>query len=109
MFVEDLVLFVESSVDQARIIKNCWETFCIASGHKVSHSKSRILFSNNLNDSKAKVISDIIGIPITEDLGKYLGVPTLSKRVTKAPFQHVVDRVDKRLSDWRTKCLSLAG
>ncbi|KAJ8442848.1 hypothetical protein Cgig2_016314 [Carnegiea gigantea] len=41
------------------------------------------------------------------DLGNHLGVPTLSKRVTKATFQQAVDRVDKRLTGWATKCLSL--
>ena len=50
-------------------------------------------------------ISSVIGIPITDDLGKYLGVPTLSRRVNKATFQYVIDRVDKRLTGWRTKCI----
>lgn len=53
-------------------------------------------------------ISGVIGIPVTDDLGKYLGVPTLSEKVAKATFQHVIDRVDKQLRGWRTKCLSLA-
>jgi len=60
-------------------------------------------------EADAKRISDIISIPVPEDLGKHLGVPTLSKEVTNTTFQHVIDRVDKRLTGWRTKCLLLAG
>ncbi|KAJ8436976.1 hypothetical protein Cgig2_012263 [Carnegiea gigantea] len=44
-----------------------------------------------------------------QDLGKYLGVPTINGKVTKETFREVVQRVDKRLSGWKTKCLSLAG
>lgn len=98
MFADDVVLFAEASIEQAQIIKECLETFCAASGQRINHAKSKILFSTNPSQSEAETISDIIEIPITEDLGKYLGVPTLSKKVTKATFQHVIDRVDKRLT-----------
>jgi len=54
-------------------------------------------------------ISTEVGIPVADDLGKYLGVPTLSRKVSKTTFQHVIDRVDKRLTRWRTKYLSLVG
>lgn len=48
--------------------------------------------------SDAAKISGALGIPIADDLGKYLGVPTLPKRVTESTFQYVVDRVDKRFT-----------
>ncbi|KAJ8444213.1 LOW QUALITY PROTEIN: hypothetical protein Cgig2_028094 [Carnegiea gigantea] len=46
---------------------------------------------------------------LDEDLGMYLGVSTLSQRVNKKTFRYVVERLEKRLAGWRTKCLSLAG
>ena len=36
-------------------------------------------------------------------------MPAIHGRVSKANFQHVINRVDKRLAGWKTKCLSLAG
>jgi len=45
----------------------------------------------------------------TEDLGKYLGVPTINGRITKATYKHVVEWVEKRLAGWKAKCQSLAG
>ena len=109
MFADDLVLFAEASEEQALIIQDCLNKFSSMSGQKVNQAKSRILLSSNVDARAATRISDIIGIPCIEDLGKYLGVPTLSKRVTRATFQHILDRVEKRLSGWRTKFLSLAG
>lgn len=46
---------------------------------------------------------------ITTDLGTYLGMPTLTSRVTKATFSHLCEKIDRRLSGWKTKYLSLAG
>ena len=34
---------------------------------------------------------------------------TINDRVTKANFQDVLTRVDRRLAGWKAKCLSLAG
>lgn len=45
----------------------------------------------------------------TSDLGLYLGMPTLTSRVTKATFNHLYEKIDRRLSGWKSKYLSLAG
>lgn len=42
-------------------------------------------------------------------VGKYLGVPIFHKRVTKSTFQFIINKVDQRLSAWKTCHLSYAG
>lgn len=44
----------------------------------------------------------------TTDLGMYLGMPTLTSRVTKDTFRHLCEKIDRRLSGWKMKYLSLA-
>ncbi|KAJ8440029.1 hypothetical protein Cgig2_020517 [Carnegiea gigantea] len=44
-----------------------------------------------------------------EDLGRYLGTPTINGRVTKHTFDSIMNRVDKRLAGWKTRILSNAG
>ena len=109
MLADDLVLFVKATKDHARLIKSCLERFCAISRQKISHEKSRVTFLANVCLSDAAIINESLRIPMADELGKYLGVPTLSKRVTKSTFQYIVDRVDKQLTGWRTKCLSLVG
>jgi len=75
----------------------------------VSSSKSRVYFSPNTSVEDAVEICETLGMECTGNLGKYLGIPTINGRVTKATFQEVVQRVDERLAGWKTKCLSLAG
>lgn len=57
----------------------------------------------------SKKISELSGFSTSKDLGKYLGMPFLHGRVTNKTYQEVLDRVDKRLSGWNAKHLSLAG
>ncbi|KAL9809635.1 putative RNA-directed DNA polymerase [Arabidopsis thaliana] len=85
------------------------EKFCVASGQKVNLEKSKIFFSGNVDRDLAKEISDESGIKATCDLGKYLGMPILHKRINKDTFGEVVERVSSRLSGWKGCMLSLAG
>ncbi|KAE8693055.1 hypothetical protein F3Y22_tig00110819pilonHSYRG00250 [Hibiscus syriacus] len=43
------------------------------------------------------------------NLGKYLGVPLLHSRITRASFSYIVSRVRDKLVGWKAKALSLAG
>ncbi|WCJ20900.1 hypothetical protein M5689_003103 [Euphorbia peplus] len=46
---------------------------------------------------------------MTEDLGLYLGMPTIHGRLKNSSFQHILDRVSNRLAGWKAKTLSFAG
>ncbi|KAH0977195.1 hypothetical protein GBA52_026914 [Prunus armeniaca] len=72
-FADDLVLFAEATPCQARVMKDCLDLFCSASGQTVNFAKSAIFCSPNTCKMVAKEIGAICGSPITEDLGKYLG------------------------------------
>ncbi|KAG7543761.1 Ribonuclease H-like superfamily [Arabidopsis thaliana x Arabidopsis arenosa] len=108
-FADDLILFAEASVKQIRVIRRVLERFCVASGQKVSLEKSKIFFSANVSRDMEKLISDESGIKSTRDLGKYLGMPVLQKRINKETFSDVLEKVSSRLAGWKGRCLSLAG
>ncbi|KAG7540165.1 Ribonuclease H domain [Arabidopsis thaliana x Arabidopsis arenosa] len=108
-FADDLILFAEASVKQIRVIRKVLERFCVASGQKVSLEKSKIFFSENVSRDLERVISAESGIKSTRDLGKYLGMPVLQKRINKETFGDVLEKVSSRLSGWKGKCLSFAG
>lgn len=108
-FADDLILFAEASVTQIRVIRRVLETFCRASGQKVSLPKSKIFFSNNVTRGRVERISRESGIEATKDLGKYLGMPILQKRINKDTFGEVLEKVASRLAGWKKQTLSLAG
>ena len=108
-FADDLILFAEASVSQVRVIRKVLENFCEASGQKVSLDKSVIFFSENVHRDLATLISNESGIKGTKELGKYLGMPVLQKKINKETFGEVVEKVSSKLAGWKRKFLSLAG
>ncbi|KAL4279829.1 hypothetical protein GQ457_03G024220 [Hibiscus cannabinus] len=78
-------------------------------GHRISIAKTQIHFSCNCTEPWRAVIADSFGFQVVEDLGKYLGVPLLHKRVTRATYAYLLDKMRARLSGWAARTISLAG
>ena len=109
MFADDVVLFAKATLDQARVVRDRMDRFCSTSGQKISTHKASIYFSLNIGDEAMNQICNVLSMPRTNDFGKYFGVPTTNGRVTKAMYHEVIARVDRKLTSWKAKCLSLAG
>ncbi|KAE8664276.1 hypothetical protein F3Y22_tig00112801pilonHSYRG00014 [Hibiscus syriacus] len=90
-------------------IKDVMENFYASSGHRVSEGKTKVFFSKNYGVEMSNVITQNLGFEAVQDLGKYLGVPLLHKRVTKATFRYMIERVEQRLTGWAARTLPLAG
>lgn len=82
-FADDLVLIVEASMAQIDVLISCLDRFCASSGQKVGNSKSRIFRSKNVSHGLSKALSRKFGCSLTNNLGRYLGVPLLHGRITK--------------------------
>ena len=54
-------------------------------------------------------ITDYLQVPITQNHGKYLGLPSLIGKNKKAIFSFIKDKVWLRFQGWRKKLLSKAG
>lgn len=108
-FADDLLLFAEASPDQAKSISAVLDEFCCSSGEKVNQQKTTLYFSSNVSTGVARKIEKTLDFTITNNLGRYLGMPLLNSRVTKNTYQEIVDKVEKRLPAWSASHLSLAG
>lgn len=75
----------------------------------MSEPKSLIFVSKNINGALKNHLCNILGFQVTDDLGKYLGVPIIHDRVSRRSFQFIMEKVDKRLSNWKANTLSFAG
>ncbi|KAL8140429.1 LOW QUALITY PROTEIN: hypothetical protein V2J09_006450 [Rumex salicifolius] len=49
------------------------------------------------------------GIPVTADLGFYLGIPLLNKAMNVGTFEPLIQSMHARLSGWKGKLLSMSG
>lgn len=74
----------------------------------MSFSESKLLVSKNAFEGLASTISGILEVPMTKQLGKYFGVPSIQRRVNRSTYVDVLERVQNKLKDWKSKCLSTA-
>ncbi|XP_074298539.1 uncharacterized protein LOC141629436 [Silene latifolia] len=106
---DDMVLFGEATEEQAAVMKHVLDNFCMASGEKISNAKSRVFFSNNTEQTSIEEVCAALGFEETDDLGTYLGMPTINGRVTRQTFSHLEEKINRRLAGWSTKIFSRAG
>lgn len=103
-FADDLLLFGEATMKQAQIMEQILTEFCSESGEKINLRKSKLWFSKNT--TLARSISSNFGIPITKDLGSYLGVPLIHGRILRKQYAYLETNVRSKLSGWKMKMLS---
>jgi len=54
-----------------------------------------VFFSKSTKVEDMDAIGNELGIPKTDDLGLYLGVPTINGSVDRRTFKSILDRVDR--------------
>jgi hypothetical protein len=109
LFADDLLLFAEASIEQAHCIMHCLDLFCEASGQKINSQKTEIFFSKNVDQQLRNDIVHHTGYTPATSLGKYLGANISPGRTTRGKFNHIIGKMQNRLSGWKHQCLSLAG
>lgn len=109
MFADDMTLFSEASMEQMTVIKECLDKFYSISGQKVNYTQSQIFFSADVREDLAVNISSLAGISKTNNLGRYLGVPSIHGRMTSSMFTPLLDHIKAQLEGWKAKQLSFAG
>lgn len=58
-FADDLILFTESTSEQAQVMSSILELLCVSSGQRVSRDKMRIYFSRNVDRITKQKISEL--------------------------------------------------
>ena len=90
-------------------MSNLLKVYELASRQKLNTSKTAIFFSWNTSPEIKKNILDEARIPCSQRYDKYLGLPALVGKSQTREFKSIIDRVSKRLQDWKLKLLSQAG
>lgn len=79
-FADDSYLFFRATVEEALCIKDCLNTYEIASGQQINLQKSSIQFSRNTSEEVTVSVSQCLQVPIRNDV-LYLGLPKVVARI----------------------------
>jgi ribonuclease HI/ribosomal protein L37AE/L43A len=108
-FADDSLFFCRANLAQWSNLSAILQSYEVASGQKMNASKTAIFFSKNTPPVEKENILEFAGIPATNKYDKYLGLPSLVGRSRTKAFRGIVERVKKRLQDWKIRFLSQAG
>lgn len=109
LFADDILLVSEASASNAQKISDILDVFASYSGQIVNKGKYCILFSQNTPFVTSLAISNQLGIAMTTNIGRYLGIPIITGGKGKADFTFLVDKICSKLSGWKASILSQAG
>lgn len=100
-------MFSKAKVSQTRIINKVLNSFCSKVGQRVNFPKSSLLVSRNVRHQLGCTLNNMLGIPMTPQLGKHLGVPFIQSRISNSIYTEVLERVQNKLQGWKTRVLSI--
>ena len=109
LFADDVLLFCKARNTQVQVVLDTMADFCAASGLKINFQKSRAMCSKVVFRRRRDNFTNISAVRFTMNLGKYLGVPLIQGRVSRATFYNVVEKIHKRLAVWKGSLLNRAG
>nr|GEU82836.1 hypothetical protein [Tanacetum cinerariifolium] len=94
--------------ESAKVIMEALDEFKCASGLILSLTKSTAYFCNVLNHVKLSILQvlpfDEGKLPV-----KYFGVPLVSSRLIYKDCKELIEKVQRRVNDWKNKSFSTAG
>lgn len=94
-------MFEEASARQATIMANIMKELCTDSGKNANTQKSKLFTSKNTVKQIALHLSQTFGIPLTEDLGVYLGILVVHGRLSHQLLDFIVSKCRKKLGGWK--------
>lgn len=101
-FVDDLIFMGKATVSTTHTINRVLQRFFKASGLKLNPQKSKIFFSKQGGQLLKNIICEIMGFGQTHNLGKYQGVHLNHRRVNRATYSDLFDKILGRLSGWKS-------
>ena len=108
-FADDNLLFCKANNQECQSLADILQLYEATSGQKINAKKSSVFFSNNTPKEKKNEMLNILGPMQDTQHNKYLGLPSIIGKSKIEIFVEVKERVEKKLSGWKEKVLSMGG
>jgi Reverse transcriptase (RNA-dependent DNA polymerase) len=107
-YADDTLLFLKADPHKVERLKWALLIFENISGLKINLSKSELV-PLNLDPAQGQYLTSLLNCSLGKLPIKYLGVNLHWKKPSKSDWQLLIDKIHKKLSQWKDKHLSLGG
>ena len=107
-FVDDIFLFTRATARDYMNLNQLLLEFCKMSNQIMNATKSKTWFSPRTSRCIKEQMARILGLPTTDRIGTYLGIPIFSTHRIASSCQYLVDNICKCIEGWQARYLSMA-
>ncbi|KAL9692015.1 hypothetical protein QQ045_012446 [Rhodiola kirilowii] len=108
-FADDSILFLKEDSSEVCALKIILHQYENISDQLINFEKSEICFSRNTLADVRLSICNVFRDPQVRSHSKYLGLPLLAGQRKTQIFRDIVDKVWRRVKDWKCRLLSAGG
>jgi hypothetical protein len=105
-YADDTIIFMEHDLESERNLKFILCAFKQLSGLKINYHKSEIICFGEAKNSEQEY-SHLFGCQMGGYPFKYLGIPMHYKKLRNSDWNTLLERIEKKLSSWKGKHLSV--
>ncbi|KAG7579708.1 Reverse transcriptase domain [Arabidopsis thaliana x Arabidopsis arenosa] len=107
-FADDILVFSDGSSRSVAGILRIFDQFAAISGLKISLEKSTLFMAGVTPQHRETILSQF---PLAEGSlpVRYLGLPLLTRSMTRADYLPLLERIRTRITSWTGRFLSFAG
>ena len=109
MYADNIVLFSKTTKNDAEILTKCLDRYRDWSGQSINRSKFGIVFSKHTCSSSRRAIKHQFQMRNLKKEAIYLGAPLFLSRSPSKDFKFLQEKLEVKLSGWRSCCLSWVG
>ena len=107
-FADDTLIFCEAEMDYLWRIRNVLLNFQAFSGLVVNFHKSGLIAIGK-EEEWSQQAANLLGCTLVQLPMMYLGISLGANMRKKASWQCIIDKIQQRLQNWKSSCLSRAG
>jgi hypothetical protein len=107
-YANDTILFMDHDLEKARNLKLLLIVFEELSDLKINFHKSEVFYFGEAKDNESQY-EQLFGCKKGSFPFKYLGIPMHFKKLNNKDWEMIEERIEKKLSSWKGKYLSVGG